>query len=93
MGASLERIPVEHKVEIRDWLVEHLQRAAAASDAQARDTWTLWAIGRIGARAPSTAVRTAWCPLAAPPPGSTHCLRWTGNASKGLLPPSPTWPA
>ncbi|SEB24353.1 Hsp70 family protein [Variovorax sp. YR216] len=52
MGASLERIPVEHKVEIGDWLVERLQRPGAARDPQARDTWTLWAIGRIGARAP-----------------------------------------
>ncbi|MDM0109683.1 Hsp70 family protein [Variovorax sp. J22R24] len=52
MGASLERIPVEHKVEIGDWLVERLQRPGAASDPQARDIWTLWAIGRIGARAP-----------------------------------------
>ncbi|MEJ8824975.1 Hsp70 family protein [Variovorax humicola] len=53
MGASLERIPVEHKVEIGDWLVERLQRpTATAGDPQPRDTWTLWAIGRIGARAP-----------------------------------------
>jgi len=52
MGASLERIPVDHKVEIGDWLVESLQRPGAASDPQTRDTWTLWAIGRIGGRAP-----------------------------------------
>lgn len=52
MGASLERIPADHKVEIGDWLVERLQRPGAAGDPEARDTWTLWAIGRIGARAP-----------------------------------------
>ncbi|WP_213956617.1 Hsp70 family protein [Variovorax sp. dw_954] len=67
MGASLEHIPVEHKVEIGDWLVERLQQSAAtAGGAQidagrvqpgpggsaSRDIWTLWAIGRIGARAP-----------------------------------------
>jgi molecular chaperone DnaK (HSP70) len=69
MGASLERIPVEHKVEIGDWLVENLQRPGAASDPQTRDTWTLWAIGRIGGRAPlygsahgvvPVAAATAW---------------------------------
>ncbi len=48
LGASLERIPVEHKVEIGNWLVEQLGRSGAA----ARDTWTLWAIGSIGARTP-----------------------------------------
>ncbi len=52
MGASLERIPVDHKVEIGDWLVEHLRQPGAAANPQARDNWTLWAIGRIGARAP-----------------------------------------
>jgi hypothetical protein len=52
LGASLERIPVEHKVEIGDWLVEQLQRPASASHPAARDLWTLWAIGRIGARVP-----------------------------------------
>ena len=52
MGASLERIPVDHKVEIGDWLVQHLKQPGAAANPQARDSWTLWAIGRIGARAP-----------------------------------------
>ena len=52
MGASLERIPVDHKVEIGDWLIQHLKQPGAAANPQARDTWTLWAIGRIGARAP-----------------------------------------
>ena len=51
LGASLERIAGEHKVEIGDWLVERLRRPAAASDAVTR-TWTLWAIGRLGARVP-----------------------------------------
>ncbi|MDM0117268.1 Hsp70 family protein [Variovorax sp. J22R133] len=53
LGASLERIPIDHKVEIGDWLVERLQRSSgAAGNPEARDSWTLWAIGRIGARAP-----------------------------------------
>ena len=52
LGASLERIPAAHKVEIGDWLVESLGRPAGAAGPQARDVWTLWAIGRIGARTP-----------------------------------------
>ena len=31
LGASLERIPAEHKVEIGDWLVEQLRRRRGAS--------------------------------------------------------------
>lgn len=65
MGASLERIPVEHKVEIGDWLVERLRRPGAAGDPQARDTWTLWAIGRIGARAPLYGSAHGVVPIAA----------------------------
>jgi molecular chaperone DnaK (HSP70) len=52
LGASLERIAVEHKVEIGDWLVERLRQPAAGANAQTSDSWTLWAVGRIGARAP-----------------------------------------
>jgi hypothetical protein len=53
LGASLERIPAEHKAEIGDWLLQRLRPAAAgAGDAPARDPWTLWAIGRLGARVP-----------------------------------------
>ena len=52
MGASLERIPVDHKVEIGDWLVEQLGRPIAPAKAHAGHGWTPWAIGRIGARAP-----------------------------------------
>ncbi len=52
LGASLERIPAGHKAEIGDWLVGSLGRPAGAAGAQSRDVWTLWAIGRIGARTP-----------------------------------------
>ncbi|GAB3653005.1 Hsp70 family protein [Ramlibacter alkalitolerans] len=48
MCATLERIPSEHKVEVGDWLVGQLQRA----NPKARSPWTLWSIGRIGARLP-----------------------------------------
>ena len=48
LGATLERIASEHKAEVGDWLIEQLQRGAA----KARGPWTLWAIGRLGARVP-----------------------------------------
>jgi hypothetical protein len=44
LGASLERIPPEFKVEIGAWLLARLGRA--------NDALTLWALGRIGARQP-----------------------------------------
>lgn len=46
LGASLERIAAGHKAEIGDWLVGRLQDGAAP------DVWTLWALGRLGARVP-----------------------------------------
>jgi len=52
LGASLERIPAEHKVEVGDWLVERLSPARVAAKPLAADPWTLWALGRIGARVP-----------------------------------------
>ena len=57
LGASLERIPAEHKLEIGDWLLQRLGLAAAgastaAGPSAARDPWTLWALGRLGARVP-----------------------------------------
>ena len=60
LGASLERIPVDHKVEIGDWLLERLRQPAAAGKLPKQlpkqpakpESWTLWAIGRIGARTP-----------------------------------------
>ena len=42
---------------------------------------------------PSTAAPTAWCRPTPPPPGSTRCSRWTGNASKARPPPRRTWRA
>jgi len=46
--ATLERIASEHKMEVGDWLVQQLQRGAT----KARSPWTLWSIGRLGARLP-----------------------------------------
>ncbi|GAB3761999.1 Hsp70 family protein [Ramlibacter monticola] len=48
MCATLERIASEHKVEVGDWLVAQLQHRTA----KARSQWTLWSIGRLGARLP-----------------------------------------
>jgi hypothetical protein len=45
LGATLERIPVAHKIEIGSWLIGKLGAAAP-------DSRVLWAIGRIGARQP-----------------------------------------
>ena len=50
LGASLERIDVAHKAEIGDWLLERLGPPAAPTQPPAQRLWTLWAIGRIGAR-------------------------------------------
>jgi molecular chaperone DnaK (HSP70) len=44
LGASLERIPPEFKIEIGEWLLGRLGKA--------NDALTLWALGRIGARQP-----------------------------------------
>ncbi|WP_404872770.1 Hsp70 family protein [Ideonella sp. A 288] len=53
LGASLERVPAEHKVEIGDWLLQRLRPAAAGTGPRpVRDPWTLWALGRLGARVP-----------------------------------------
>jgi hypothetical protein len=57
LGAALERIPVDHKVEIGEWLLGRLKKSLASAakgravDA-ASDARTLWALGRIGARQP-----------------------------------------
>ena len=74
LGASLERIDAENKVEIGDWLLGRLQPAASPGAsapplAPSQRAWTLWAIGRLGARAPlygsahavvPTATAVAW---------------------------------
>ena len=44
LGASLERIPPDFKVEIGAWLLARLGKA--------NDALTLWALGRIGSRQP-----------------------------------------
>ena len=48
LAASLERVPAAHKVEIGDWLTEEYARGKPPR----RAVWTLWAIGRLGARVP-----------------------------------------
>ncbi|AMO24417.1 Hsp70 family protein [Ramlibacter solisilvae] len=48
MCATLERIASEHKVEVGDWLVGQMQRGTVKAQSQ----WTLWSIGRLGARLP-----------------------------------------
>ena len=47
-AASLERIAPEHKAEIGDWLVERLRPPVAKT----HSLWTLWTVGRLGARVP-----------------------------------------
>ncbi len=57
LGAALERIPVDYKVEIGAWLLGRIEKSLAAAakgravDA-ASDARTLWALGRIGSRQP-----------------------------------------
>ena len=60
LGASLERIPADYKVEIGDWLLDCLHAAAAkpqprqraGHDSASDDSLSLWTLGRIGARQP-----------------------------------------
>lgn len=43
LAASLERVPVMHRIEVGKWLLERLQRPSEKAH-----TW--WAVGRVGAR-------------------------------------------
>ena len=56
LGASLERIPAAYKAEIGDWMVGRIMAIAPAPkpDAKAAATYAryLWALARVGARAP-----------------------------------------
>ena len=45
---SLERLPAGHKAELGDWLVA----TALAPRAPPAGPWSLWALGRLGARVP-----------------------------------------
>jgi hypothetical protein len=45
LAAVLERLPVEKKIQLGEWLLKRLQKASEPSQ-----TW--WAVGRIGARMP-----------------------------------------
>ena len=57
LGVALERISVDYKVEIGEWLLGRIQKALAAAtkgrlvDA-AGEARNLWALGRLGARQP-----------------------------------------
>jgi hypothetical protein len=56
LGASLERIPAAYKAEIGDWMVGRIMAIPPAPkpDAKAAATYAryLWALARVGARAP-----------------------------------------
>ncbi|SAK92287.1 chaperone heat-shock protein [Caballeronia fortuita] len=45
LAASLERVPVERKIEVGEWLLTRLRKPS-----ESVQSW--WALGRIGARAP-----------------------------------------
>ncbi|ATE60460.1 Hsp70 family protein [Thauera sinica] len=45
LAASLERVPVMHRIEVGKWLLERLRHPSEKAH-----TW--WAVGRVGARAP-----------------------------------------
>ena len=45
LAAVLERLPVEKKIQLGDWLLKRLEKASESSQ-----TW--WAVGRIGSRIP-----------------------------------------
>jgi len=45
LAAVLERLPVEKKIQVGEWLLKRLQKAS-------EPTQTWWAVGRIGARLP-----------------------------------------
>jgi hypothetical protein len=45
LAAVLERLPVDKKIQLGDWLLKRLQKAS-------EPTQTWWAVGRIGARMP-----------------------------------------
>ncbi|MEI7996693.1 MAG: molecular chaperone DnaK, partial [Methylococcaceae bacterium] len=45
LAAVLERLPVEKKIQLGEWLLKRLQKSS-------EPTQTLWAVGRIGARMP-----------------------------------------
>lgn len=45
LAAVLERLPVDKKIQLGEWLLKRLQKAGEPSQ-----TW--WAVGRIGARSP-----------------------------------------
>jgi hypothetical protein len=56
LGASLERIPAAYKAEIGDWMVGRIMSVPAAPKPDAKSAATyaryLWALARVGARAP-----------------------------------------
>ena len=45
LAAVLERLPVQKKIQLGDWLLKRLEKAS-----ESNQTW--WAVGRIGARIP-----------------------------------------
>ncbi len=45
LAAVLERLSVEHKIQLGEWLLKRLEKAS-----ESQQTW--WALGRVGARVP-----------------------------------------
>lgn len=53
LGAALERIPAEYKVEIGDWLLKQLKPIDQLDKSEAaQQDIVLWALARVGAREP-----------------------------------------
>jgi hypothetical protein len=53
LGASLERIPPDYKIEIGAWLLDNIRKPTTAPhQRESQASRNLWAIGRIGARQP-----------------------------------------
>ena len=48
VAASLERVPAAYKAEVGDWLLDQYAQGRPPR----RGVWTLWAVGRLGARMP-----------------------------------------
>ena len=90
VGASLERIAAEHKVEIGEWLVERVRRPKGGDPHAHRRA------GRCGQSAASapvcrcTAARTPWCRSPPSPSGSRRCSHSTGSGSTVPPPRHPT---
>ncbi len=71
LAASLERVLVERKIEVGEWLFTRLKKPS-----ENIQSW--WAVGRISR---FMAARTAWCHPTSQRTGSMPCSRSTGRGS------------